>query len=225
MRGTDPAKKKKPGPWRRRPPDKEGFIKALGPLTWSNYRPPEGPDRVYEKRRHAFIQALDLNPVYTPVRVYVDHDGRTRNRSGRVGTAKYPKSAIDRGEMGGSWTYPSASFERSFPGFLLRRRKICYLSHVAVQCGVHPSLYKDLKALNRLFWRVDIHGHFDRLVRRINLQLRTKCGRTRTKPVVVNYVTTKPRFNRENRPVWGPICQACCHATCNQIRSQERRSP
>jgi hypothetical protein len=215
-----------PGPWRKKPPDKERFLKTLGPMVRPNYKAPCGASRVYEKRRHAFVEALGLSSVYTPEVAYVNKDGKPVQADGRLGAVRYPKAPLRNGGKDLFPTYPVSSFEKSFPGFRKRRNQICYLSHVAVQCGLEPSLYRDLKPLGRLFWRVDVHGHFDRLVRRANLQIRTKCEkRTSTKPVVVNFVTTKPRFNRENLPVWGPVCVSCQHETCTTMRLQRRRCP
>jgi hypothetical protein len=229
--GTDPARKKQPGPWRKKPPDKEDFLKILGPIARPNYVPPKGGTRVYEKRRHAFVEALSLNSVYTPNLAYVDSQGRAVRAIGQKCDRKqyHKKPSVREGDTGlGLYpVYPAGSLMREFPGFRKRRKQICHLSHVAVQCGLEPAHYRDLIALRRLFWRVDVHGHFDRLVRRANKQIRTACERrTSTKPVVVCFVTTKPRYiTRENCPVWGPVCVSCCHETCTTIRLRRRRCP
>jgi len=195
--------------------------------VWPKYKPPARESNAYNKRRHAFIKALDLNPVFTPRVALITEQGSVRVGKTQQKEPRFPRAAQQISE--GNYVikkFPSASFEKAFPGFKHRRSKMCYISHVAVQFGVNPKIIKDLRALRRLFWRVDIHGHWDRLARRVNLQLREQSrydSFKSTKPVETKMLTTKPLTQvKEICPLWGAVCESCLHKTCAQIRLRRK---
>lgn len=182
------ASKDDPGPWRRKPPRSEDLKKDLGPLARPNYVPPKRGTKPYEKRRHDFCHALNLDSVYTPKKVYYrPKDGQitSGSRKGKKipNLLESKKGYQNNLDMSERVLRPIASICERFPHFVRKRDDICYLSHMAVQFGVlGPQVLKDLRALSRMFWKIDFHGNWKKVTRRVKSMLSSASKAKFTKP-------------------------------------------
>lgn len=149
------------------------LIKNLFPFTKKEYIPPEGK-RPYEKLRHKFISAMDLDLVYTPCKAVYDYSKREmrvgRTYSTKIGAPDPPKEG-----QGARVILPRAKLMHEFPFFLRHSREILHISHMVVQCGLpeNSGIIQDLRGLRRLFWQVDWAENFRLLARRVRIKLST----------------------------------------------------
>lgn len=196
-----------PGPWAEKPREAAELAKALYPFLRKDYRPPDRRSTPHEKLRHRFISAMNLDVVYTP-RV-----ARLDPRTGRLSvgkTSKINEKLIDNQKLGFRKTLqpledqtrhlrPRSKISQTFYNFQHNARELCHISHMVVRFGIKPGLgiIQDLRALSRLFWRVEWNSKFHFLARRVRKKVSTSLVESdglSTKPVRPYIGDTKTRF-------------------------------
>jgi len=159
----------------------------LKPLLKEDYRRPLGRvgsahmevSQCYNRWRHRFAAAFDLNAIFTPNYGKLEKRGDSFYCSVTGRKLNHPPKKFEEKPHLNVWkTRPRWWIDHIYPGWITRAAKISGLISLCVLNGINPVIVRHFRALSRLLWRIDWNGRFHCLTIMVRKELRKLCAKS-----------------------------------------------